>query len=545
MATTTYESDFPTGLMQPNIKEERHGDDVELIAAANDYNRHDVEILRIQEVIGLQTSVPAGSIMERLEVLEDTSGLAPHDYVGSAHTGLGDNIPVTPGVGGHSTVAAHMSDSAIHQSGALTHPYVGSEHTGVGDGIPITPDIDGNTTISGHVNDAALHIGGSLFGDKIPFHSDAADPNYKFAQWFLEWMGIWDALSGGGAHTPSLIELIKALWQNKYELEIMFDPLFLYPGTYTPVGGYFGYTSDREITFWAGLPPYTDWIGAACNLNVRPYPINTVYAGGIQQEGLVTIASGIPLEFFTDPALSPDPSGAYEISLFRRNPFVSYMQPSGVAPGTGVVMPGSWTPPSGQQPPPVVGSGIPGVPGAPIDDLAPLGSLVIGPDFLPIPTDGGGLELYGGPVKASYPLLDPYGPILGMTTIKGVDLSAGSGVATAGTIPLSQGLWQISAQVTPGWRAPGVFTLLSIDMGARATALPESGALADPLWVHYPIGDPSDTLAYQEIATIPLFIVEANEYMNLQVQIWVNAAPGEGWNLYVLSLMKQLIDKIR
>ena len=542
MATTTYDSSFPTGLVQPNIKEERHGDDTELIAAARDYNIHDVEILRIQEVIGLTTGVPAGSIMERLDVLEDTSGLAPHAYVGSAHTGLGDNIPVTPGVGGHTTVATHMSDSAIHQSGALTHPYVGAQHTGVGDAIPINADIGGNTTVSGHVNDAALHGGGSLFGDKIPFHSDQTDPNYQFAQWFLEWMGIWDALSGGGAHTPSLIELIKALWQNKYELEILFDPIFLYSASVAP-GSQFMHTLNADINFWSGLPPYTDWIGAACDLNTRPYPINKAAVSGLILEGSVTIPSGTTVGFYTDPTLNPDPSGAYEVSLFRRNPFASYMQPSGVAPGTGLPMPSSWTPPSGQQPPPVP----PGVPGLPIDDSTPINNMTLGPDFLLIPTDGGGLELYGGPAKASYTLLDAYTPILGMTTIEGVDLTAGSGVTTKGNIPLTCGLWQISVQVTPGWDVTGLLPpilMAALDLGANATALPLNGALPDPYWVHDPIGGPGAVIPYDEVTTVPLFIVEIEEYTNLQVRFWVGGAPG-AWNLSALSLTKQLIDKRR
>lgn len=173
--------------------------------------------------------------------------------------------------------------------------------------------------------------------------------------------------------------------------------------------------------------------------------------------------------------------------------------------------------------------------------------MVFGPDFLPIPTDGGGLELYGGPAKVSYTLLDTYTAISGMTTIEGVDMSAGSGVTTTGSMSLTPGLWQISVQVTPGWGGgspPPAIALAMLDMGARATALPMDGPLSDPLWVNDPIGGLGDLIPYNEITTIPILIVEISEYTNLQVQIWVDAAPG-AWSLSVLSIMKQLIDKIR
>lgn len=268
METTTYESPFPSGLYQPNIQAERRIDSPLTTAAARCVNRHDVEIRRIEEVIGtgLPTGAVPGTMMERLDVLEGS-------MVGSG----------------------------------IIHAHVGPYHTGLGDGIPITPDVAGNTTISGHAQDASIH-GGTQYGDTMEFHSDAGDENYQYIQWLLTWMGMWNTLSSGGTVTPTIIEVVKALWQNKYDLEVLFEPTWLssarrwdnstIPGTmifqYTAIGGekfYAGGVDDNDE-----CPP----IGGAGDLNSRPWPIYRAYCVtcGAWLNNLVEMTAGHVLQFF-------------------------------------------------------------------------------------------------------------------------------------------------------------------------------------------------------------------------------------------------------
>jgi len=348
METTTYESPFPSGLYEPNIQAEKRLNSPLTVAAARAFNRHDVEIRRIEEVIGVPvTGVPAGSMMDRIGTLEDT----------------------------------------VNPSG-IVHGHVSPFHTGLGDGIGITADPNGNVTIGGHTSDAILHFP-KQYGNTLPFHNDVADENYKYIQWFLQWMGMWDALSVGGTITPSLTEVVKALWQNKWDLEIMFEPEFLsearrwdnamIPGTivweYTALGGesFFAGFENRDP-----IKP----IGGACDLNTKPWPVYRAYCKtcGEWLEGHVVLEIGHEIQFFSWMATEAerlvmalvDIGDDHWIGLFGNTPY-TYVATSGdpkfstaassfdVAP-TGVIPPppippwrpgptGAWPPPPGDPTP--------------------------------------------------------------------------------------------------------------------------------------------------------------------------------------------------
>jgi len=309
--TTDYVSPFPSGFMNENIQAERRSDSPATVAAARDYNRHDVEILRIQEVIGLEPAAQSG-------VPNPTGDI-------------------------YSVLYQNYQDiyNIIHGSGVA---------------------------FSGAAN-------------QIPFHNNPSDPNYQFMQWFLEWMGIWDWLSVSG--TPSIEEVVKALWQNKYEVEVMFDPKFLWPAEGDGINSYVTKTLQEPLSFFAGFSgsiPVKP-IGAFCDLDYRPYPIYQVQDGGSYEyyEGYVTLPSGTALRFWTDAAagLIPHASTNYEVSLFGNYPHEFAIG------GGPVLLEGDplATPPPGSPPEPTAPTGH-GVPSG--------GTGILGPGYPgPIDVSGG------------------------------------------------------------------------------------------------------------------------------------------------------------
>lgn len=311
--TTDYTSQFPSGFMAPNIQAERRDDSPATVAGARDFNRHDVEILRIQEVIG--------------------------------------NIPAA-------------------QSGAPN------------------PTGDMLTILYNNYQNIQNIFGGSgLAGNKIEFHDTPSDTNYQFVQWFAEWMGIWSDLSSGG--TPSVTEIMKMILQNKYDVEVLFDPKFLYPAERWWVG-----KSDPDEYFFQYYPDGTEYIycgftgsvpkkpiGGGCNLNNRPWPVYEVYDvddGGWLQ-GYQTLPSGHQLWFFAFPAYGDNSTGVglskidedHLLGLFGNSPYELAGGGSTalvLTSGSPIATFPTGNPPQPAPPPP---HGIPsGYPG-PIDDLPP------------------------------------------------------------------------------------------------------------------------------------------------------------------------------
>jgi hypothetical protein len=248
--TTDYVSAFPSGFMDPTIQAERRESSAATVAGARNFNKHDVEILRIQEVLGLEPAAQSG---------------APNP-TGSIYTVLYQNYQ--------------------------------------------------------HIVNI---INGSGFaGNTIEFHDNPADPNYQFIQWFLEWMGIWDWLSVSGTETPSITEVVKALWQNKYEIEVIFDPKFVWPAEGDGINGYVEKTMTDDVEIHAGFTGMVPRkpIGAFCDLDHRPFPIyevEDVTAGGWLQ-GRTVLPSGNVIRFHTDVGLIPHSGQNYEVSFFGNSP---------------------------------------------------------------------------------------------------------------------------------------------------------------------------------------------------------------------------------
>jgi hypothetical protein len=317
--TTTYESAYPSAVYEGNLQRESRLDDPTTVADARAYNMHDVEIKRIQEILGPVTGgLAGGTFHERITTIETGSG-----------------------------------------GGGVAHDYVGPMHNGLGDNIPITNDGFGNTTLSGHASDVDIHFRGA---HQMPFHTDALDDNYQFAKWFLDWMGIWDLVNADGL--VSILELVKALWQNKYDVEIPLDPQFLYPTVAedTGSGWVFKYTLGADLTIYCGegtgARPFKP-IGGACNLEGRPYPIYTVQNNADDSYflGRRTLPSGTVLKLATDPSLTV-PSGDYKVGVFGNSALTWLSQPSGYIPqapsGVTDIPPptGALPPPPGPPPPP-------------------------------------------------------------------------------------------------------------------------------------------------------------------------------------------------
>ena len=229
-AITTYESHYPSGLMTPNIKAERRGSSSVVIRASRDHNIHDVEIRRIEEVIGIVTPTTPGSgtLIERVSSIEDASGVASHNLVGTPHIGNAD-------------------------------------------GLAITADPVGNTTVGGHTADATIHLP-IVDISNIPVGTGSA--NHDFARWFLgdNFMGV---MTDWFAGDPNTLEMIKTIWQNKYDLEVLFDPLFLFPCDADGIATYFTHELDADTTVWCGFTGQfpAKPIGAVCNLETRPWAI--------------------------------------------------------------------------------------------------------------------------------------------------------------------------------------------------------------------------------------------------------------------------------
>lgn len=322
--TTEYTSDFPSGLMDPNIQAERRSDSSKTVAAARDYNRHDVEILRIQEVIG---TIPTGVVSPS----------------GSIYNNVVQNIT------------------------------------------------DINNILSGS----------GVAASEVPFSNDEGD-NYDFVKWFLEWYGNWSDLSAGG--TPTTLEIIKSTMANKYDVEVLLNPVFMYPAERhnTALGGdnqYFLYTGQGETINCGRLNNIPKKpVGGGWNLNHRPWPIYDVYCetcGGFV-EGITTLTSGHVLRFYTyDTGALPAADagvidGQHVLGMFSNTPFTFATQPSGAAldipvtssyppapspSGAIVPVPPPWPPWGAPPPPPPAPTGSP-------DPVPPSGAIIEVPDII-------------------------------------------------------------------------------------------------------------------------------------------------------------------
>lgn len=396
MATTTYESPYPTGFMTPNIKAERRQGSTEVIRAARDHNIHDVEILRLQQVIGRETE-GSGTIYERIDQLEDASGLPVHAIVGPAHSGLADGLGISPDLGGNTTLAGHVGDSAIH---GQPHPYAGGKHTGNADAVPITADVAGNTTIGGHKDDGSIHSPPITGLEQVPVGSGSA--NHDFAKWFLgpDFMGVLTDWFGGN---PNALELIKTIQQNKYDLEVLFDPKFLFTCDADGSNPWFEHTLTEDLEVWCGFTGQYPQkpIGAVCNLEKRPYAVGPGIewpAGGTWYEGRQVIPSGQTIRLHTFDGAIPDanpPAEDYKAGLWGNEPY-SFMVEPPIAPipsGTNLATIQPSAPP--EPPPPVGHDGPnPGNPGA--ISAPPAWADVPGSNWEPIgpePVEPGGIIL--------------------------------------------------------------------------------------------------------------------------------------------------------
>jgi hypothetical protein len=319
--TTDYVSAFPSGFMDENIQAERRDDTPATVAGARDYNRHDVEILRIQEVLGLEPAAQSG-------------------------------VPNPTG--------------AIY-----TVLYQNYQH------------------IQNIINGSGVAFSGAA--NQIPFHNDPSDPNYQFMQWFLEWMGIWPWLSVGGTETPSITEVVKALWQNKYELEVIFDPKFLWPAEGDGINNYVTKLMTTDVPVNAGFSVMVPKkpIGAFCDLDYRPFPIYEIYdvtAGGYLQ-GQTVLPSGNQIRFYTDVTLVPHSGANYEVSLFGNSPYETIVGGGPILEDTDPLAKPTLPPITGPtqptMPPPHDGI-IPGFPG-PIDTGLPPWADPIPGNWEPVP----------------------------------------------------------------------------------------------------------------------------------------------------------------
>jgi hypothetical protein len=518
METTTYESPFPSGLYQPNIQAERRLNSPLTVAAANAFNRHDVEIRRIEEVIGtgLPTGADPGTVMDRLVTLEDM-----------------------------------VSPSGI------VHDYVGPFHNGLGDGIPITPDMAGNTTISGHAQDTSIH-GGTQYGNTMEFHSDPSDDNYAYIQWLLTWMGMWNTLSAGGTVTPSIIEVVKALWQNKYDLEVLFEPTWLsnarrwdnatIPGTivfqYTAAGGekfFAGYMDDNDE-----CPP----IGGAGNLDSRPWPIYRAYCvtcGG-WLDGLVEMTAGHVIQFFNWEATEAqrlamslvDSGDDHWLGLFQgpANPAVG--QPNGASTSSAV-------------------------PATAFPSYTGLGPVIkIPPPIIPIPGSGAeplpsGLKHYKGPVGWDW---DPWfqvsvNPISGHLDGLGGTIKIGPGDVTASRpLPLTSnplawvqvpGSWQYGGDMAidafqsyisthPGWNC--IYAQIVAPYGAPGWKPTDLHCYVDPMpynGFNPLLGTPYPPAGYDFAFTPPVPGYQPNQIYTIPLGYIFTEPGGEGVVLITAS----------
>jgi len=512
MAITTYESPFPSGYMTQNIQAERRESSPETVAGARDYNRHDVEILRLQEVLGMRP----------------------------ANTGQ------------------------AYPTGAA--------------GVDIT------TIVYNNYEDVQnIFTSGALSANKLPFHDDQADGNYQFVQWFLQWMGIWDNLVAEDAAigAPSITNVMKAVIQNKYDLEVLFEPEFMtFADRYNMagVGNYFEYTADGTESFFAGYLNANPKkpIGGACNLNIRPYPVYDAYcvtcSGFVQ--GRATLTSGHVIRF-TDFATggAPPASGNlqdsdHKIGLFGNSPYEFVAQPSGyVMDSSGLWPYYTGVPPEPLPPPPHGGPGpIPGPPGGggtaypgppadPIIDIDTSGyvppadwdqpgdnepveadTIQYREPWQVIHDDNGNVAVGDPEIMSHTPT--PYSDTTKWTqvtglTMYGVNLADDAGVVT---IPMYKGCWILATAVLAvGTDGPqSTDDLKTYYRKLTANEGVEQSVPAEKTW-----GMVNETIAASKIKTVPIGYFQCEDAGT--IYMIVSDEGVSAGNVFLLSVQTQIV----
>lgn len=468
--TTDYESIFPSGFMTPNIQAERRQDSPATVAAARSYNRHDVEILRIQETIGV-TPTPSGQPNPNGDIL-----------------------------------------SILYQN---------------------YQDI---TNIISH--------GSGLAANKIAFHDDSTNTNYQFIEWLLDWMGIWDDLSAGG--TPSITEITKALWNNKYDLEVLLEPKFMYPAErwwngLNPDEFFFKYTADGTEGYvncgHLSISPKKP-IGGGCNLNNRPWPVYDVYCETCGQfyEGHIPFTSGHVLRFYTNPTngvsgLGPDAAmidTSHLVGLFGNSPVAYASQPSGYVPA----------PVTSLFPPPPTPTLDPPPPWPPW----PTGGV-------PVPT-GDPVPPTDNPVEVDKWLIDPgfdaYVNHEGVMGIAPVNMFTGRPVAYDGDplaltqitgswmygVDISAGVAQIAIPLVPGWNF--IFAVMTIGANLGPFTSSDWHCYISPM----PFGDFQTAQVWpptEHDFAVPTVTLNTGEYKVIPIGYTFAEAGGAGMALVSLS----------
>lgn len=468
VATTDYESPFPSGIYEPNIQSERRTSSPTTVAGAQDHNRHDVEIRRIEEVLGA--------------------------------------VPV-PGTG----------DPAVPGSTLYTQIY------------------------QNYVNIYNVLNSGLLSANKVPI-SDQSDANYDFVKWFLEWMLLWDKLSSNDTEVPNTLEVVKALWQNKYDVEILFDPVFIGPCTASGADDRVSRTLVEDKTVWGGVAGMSGYIGGFCNLNTRPYPVTSIErdSDSMILRGYQTLQSGLLYHFNTD-AGTPAAASDYKVGLFRLSPASLYMsQPTGQQPPTGWPPPTGWVPPSGQQPPPNGG----GPPGGGIGDTwPPVDDLTFGEPFLPIKDSDGGLELYLADWDVFSPLAEDGAVptlVVGTTSVRGIDLNTAWAYANLKVQPGT--FVQFGVTLTAG---SGSKTYSGYGGYAYAAKHPVGGVAAYDGTEDVAVIGINAVIAADKAVTVPIGYYAADPAdgpVSLQVQ-FSDENGSLGTSVWVLDFWVKVIDK--
>jgi hypothetical protein len=425
--STDYQSPYPSGFMTPNIQAERRTDSPATVASARAYNRHDVEILRMQEVLGQMPTAPSG-------------------------------VP--------------------NPSGSVFSILYNIYHSGSpGSGIPA--------------------------GNLVPFHDTPADPNYQFVEWLLDWMGIWGDLSATG--TPSITEVVKALWNNKYDLEVLFDPKFLYPaerwwvGDIDPNQQYFKYVTtgtEGPINFGGLYDDPKKPIGGGCNLSYRPWPVYDVYCETCAAflEGIVNHPAGHTLRFYVYPTQGDSTLGVgnakldedHLVGLFGNSPFQYYSQPSGYIPNVATIYQPVTPTPTGIIPPPPPWppwTGIPmpdGYPYPPYGAVVEASKIIIDPSLDAFVDGAGRLGLAAINMQTTKPVAADGNPAA-------IAMIPGSGIYA---VNLSISAAQVCIPLIPGWNfifaavTPGALggPVASADWHCRVDLLPFGDFVTPSVW---------------------------------------------------------------
>lgn len=467
--TTDYQSPFPSGLYEPNIQAERRASTPTTVAGAVDHNRHDVELRRIEEIMG---AIPM--------------------------PGSGD--PAVPG----STFFQQIYENYVNIYNVL--------HSGL------------------------------LAANKIPI-SDQDDANYDFVKWFLQWMLLWDKLSSSGTEVPTTLEVIKALWQNKYDVEILFDPVFIGPADADGVVNYVTRTMGENKAVWAGAAGMSGYIGGFCNLDTRPYPVSVIKKDGDGStiRGYQTLQSGTKYRFVTDSGLIPAVASDYKVGLFRIAPTTYFSQPSGNQPPTGWPPPTGWTPPTGMQPPPNGG----GVPGGGVGDPFVADDVTFGDSLLPIKGTDGGLELFLADWDVFSPLShDGTAPatVAGSTSMRGVDLQS---VWAYANVKIQPGTFvQFGVTLTAG---SGNVNYLGYGGHAYVIKHPPSGEDAFSGSEDISVLGIAVDIEANKAYTVPIGYYDASHAdgpVSMQIQ-FADEAAILGTPVYVVDFWVKVIDKYR